>query len=270
MNNMASKARIQYEQLGAVARITLSRPAVYHSLDLEMAQELQAALDQAGGDPSVRAVLLTASGKAFCAGQDLGEFLEDGQLQTENLPDFSRMVEERYMPLIQRICEMEKPVVAAVNGVAAGAGANLALACDLVVAAESARFVQAFSQIGLVPDSGGTYFLPRLIGWQRAAALLFLGEPVSTNAAESMGMIYRAYPDDEFALASFELAERLASLPTQALAYTKKLLRLSAGNSLDSQMKQEGAYQSLAGRTEDFSEGVRAFLEKRKATFKGK
>lgn len=270
MNKHTSKTVIQYEQLGAVARITLNRPEVYHSLNLEMVQELQVALDRAGSDPSVRAVLLTASGKAFCAGQDLGEFLVDGQLQTKDLPDFSRIVEERYMPLILTICEMEKPVVAAVNGVAAGAGANLALACDLVVAAESARFVQAFSQIGLVPDSGGTYFLPRLIGTQRAAALMLLGEKVSASEAEKMGMIYRTYPDEEFEESSLELAERLAALPTQALAYTKKLLSLSAESTLKNQLKHEGEYQRLAGNTEDFSEGVRAFLEKRKPSFKGR
>lgn len=270
MNNIASKGFVQYERSGSVARITLNRPEVYHSLNLDMVQELQAALDQAGSEPSVRALLLTASGKAFCAGQDLGEFLVDGQLQPADLPDFSRMVEERYIPLIIRIGTMEKPVVAAVNGVAAGAGANLALACDLVVAAESARFVQAFSQIGLVPDSGGTYFLPRLIGTQRAAALMFLGEPVSATEAESMGMIYRTYPDQEFETASLELAERLAALPTQALAYTKKLLSLSAENTLEAQLRKEGEYQKLAGSTEDFTEGVRAFLEKRKASFKGR
>lgn len=270
MNTITSTGFVQYQRSGSVARITLNRPEVYHSLNQQMVQELQAALDRAGSDSSVRALLLTAKGKGFCAGQDLGEFLVDGQLQSDGLPDFNQMVEERYLPLIMSIRRMEKPVLAAVNGVAAGAGANLALACDLVVASESARFVQAFSQIGLVPDSGGTYFLPRLIGRQRAAALMFLGEPVSAAEAESMGMIYRTYPDEEFEAASLELADRLAALPTQALAYTKKLLSLSAENTLEVQLRKEGEYQKLAGSTEDFTEGARAFLEKRKAHFKGR
>lgn len=231
---------------------------------------LQACLDEAAQDQEVRAVVLTGAGKAFCAGQDLGEFLEEGnRLPTDRELDFGRIVDEHYTPVILKITNMPKPVVAAVNGVAAGAGANLALACDLVVSVEQASFIQAFSKIGLVPDSGGTYFLPRLVGRQRAMAQMLLGEKITAPEAKQIGMIYDWFPAEEYEEKVTELAGRLAELPTLALAYTKQLLNQSPAHTLEEQLKAESIYQHKAGQTSDFYEGVQAFLEKRSPKFKG-
>ncbi len=255
---------ILYQADGPIARITLNRPDKYNSLNLALTQELQAALDRAADDDAVRAVYLTGEGKAFCAGQDLQEVLGAGDDILETI------LKDRLNPIIRRIRELEKPVVAAVNGVAAGAGANIALACDLTVAVETASFIQAFSKIGLIPDSGGTYFLPRLVGMQRATAYAMLGNPVPAPEAERIGMIYQCLPPSEFAERSWKLAEQLAAMPTRALALTKHAFNASLENTLDEQLDIEQELQMQAGGTEDYREGVNAFTEKRKPVFTGK
>ena len=255
---------IKFEILEGVGKITLDRPEKYHSFVREMALKLQETLDQCKDNNDVRAILITASGKAFCAGQDLAEAIDP------SIPSISTIIQEHYNPIIRRIRTIEKPIVAAVNGVAAGAGASLALACDIVVAAESASFVQAFSKIGLIPDSGGTFFLPRLIGMQNAAALMMTGDPVLAKDAENMGMIYKSYTDDSFEAESWKLVSKLAKMPTKGLGLTKKLLNASATNDLESQLTMEDECQVIAANTADFKEGVDAFLEKRKPNFKGK
>ncbi|WP_312312450.1 enoyl-CoA hydratase-related protein [Empedobacter brevis] len=260
---MENSTSILYTQEGGIATITLNRPSVFNSFNQEMIKTLQHHLDVAAQDVSVRAVVLTATGKAFCAGQDLGEVLEEKEI------DFNKIVTENYNPLVLKIRNMDKPVVAAVNGVAAGAGANLALACDIVVAKESANFIQAFSKIGLIPDCGGTYFLPRLIGLQKATALMMLADKVSATQAKEIGMIYDYFADDAFESEVAKLANKLANLPTKGLAYTKKLLNQTFQNSMEDQLKQEGFFQDKAGNTADYKEGVDAFLEKRNPIFKG-
>lgn len=260
---MENSTSILYTQEGGIATITLNRPSVFNSFNQEMIKTLQHHLDVAAQDVSVRAVVLTATGKAFCAGQDLGEVLEEKEI------DFNKIVTENYNPLVLKIRNMDKPVVAAVNGVAAGAGANLALACDIVVAKESANFIQAFSKIGLIPDCGGTYFLPRLIGLQKATALMMLADKVSATQAKEIGMIYDYFADDAFESEVAKLANKLVSLPTKGLAYTKKLLNQTFQNSMEDQLKQEGFFQDKAGNTVDYKEGVDAFLEKRNPIFKG-
>ncbi|WP_413531974.1 enoyl-CoA hydratase-related protein [Empedobacter brevis] len=260
---MENSTSILYTQEGGIATITLNRPSVFNSFNQEMIKSLQHHLDVAAQDVSVRAVILTATGKAFCAGQDLGEVLEEKEI------DFNKIVTENYNPLVLKIRNMDKPVVAAVNGVAAGAGANLALACDIVVAKESANFIQAFSKIGLIPDCGGTYFLPRLVGLQKATALMMLADKISAAEAKEIGMIYDYFTDDTFEAEVSKIANKLASLPTKGLAYTKKLLNQTFQNSIEEQLKQEGVFQDKAGNTADYKEGVNAFLEKRNPIFKG-
>ena len=247
-----------------VLYITLNRPDKYNSGTQEMAFAFHKARDKARDNDDVRAVYITGAGKAFCAGQDLGEIVDPNGLE---LPS---MVKDHYNPTVERIRNLNKPVVAAVNGVAAGAGANIALACDVVVASEGASFIQAFSKIGLIPDSGGTYTLPRLIGLQRASALMMLGDKVSAADALQMGMLYKVFPIDTFVEESRKIVQKLAKMPTKALGMTKILLNESIKNSLKQQLELEGRYQELASHTEDYKEGVDAFLEKRKPTFKGK
>lgn len=255
---------IRSEKAKGVLKLTLNRPDKYNSFVREMALALQDELRQAAADEGIRAIYLTGNGKAFCAGQDLAEATDP------NGPELTKIVTEHYNPIILQIRSLEKPVVCAVNGVAAGAGANIALAGDVCVAAESASFIQAFSKIGLIPDSGGTYTLPRLIGQQKASALMMLGDKVSATAAEQMGMIYKVFPDAEFEEASMKIAQTLAQMPTLALARTKELLNRSFENNLEDQLNLEDRYQTECGQSHDYAEGTKAFLEKRKPVFKGR
>lgn len=256
---------IKKEVKGEVCIITLNRPQAFNSFNREMALAFQEALDACSNDQKVRAIVVRGEGKAFCAGQDLKEVTSP-----ELNPGFKKILDEHYGPIIQKIRSTAKPVIAAVNGVAAGAGANIALACDVVVAVESASFIQAFSAIGLIPDSGGTFFLPRLIGFQKASALAMLGDKVSAKEAEQMGMIYKAFSEDEFEEKLNALATKLAKMPTKGLALTKAAFNQSMTNSLDEQLSLESKLQIEASSTDDYHEGVSAFVEKRKPNFKGK
>jgi 2-(1,2-epoxy-1,2-dihydrophenyl)acetyl-CoA isomerase len=247
-----------------VSIITLNRPEKYNAIIREMALKIQQHLDEAANKEDIRAVLISAKGKAFCAGQDLQEVIEDNQI------DITKIISQHYNPIIIKLTELEKPVICAVNGVAAGAGANLALACDIVVAGESASFIQAFSKIGLIPDSGGTYILPRLIGMQRAKAIMMLGDKISAKDAVDMGMIYKVFQDETLEAEALKLASKLASMPTKALGMTKRALNYGLTHNLDKQLGIEEQFQAAASMTEDFREGVNAFLEKRRADFKGK
>ena len=249
-----------------VRRITLDRPEVLNSVNAAMAAELRAALDAAAADPAVRAVILTGAGRAFCAGQDLAAVLPAAG---EPAPDLGDVVRDCYNPVLRALRGLEKPVVAAVNGVAAGAGANLALACDFVVAAETASFIQSFCHVGLVPDSGGTWLLPRLVGPARAAQLAMLGEKLPARQALEWGMIYQVVAPDALEAAATALALRLAAMPTRGLGLIKRGFNAGMGASLDTQLAFEEALQREAGGTADYAEGVRAFVEKRKAVFTG-
>ena len=247
-----------------VLTLILNRPKVYNSFNREMSLELQKALDEAEADETVRCIVITGEGKGFCAGQDLGEAID------ENGPELKEIVDKHYNPMITRIRNIEKPIIAAVNGIAAGAGANIALACDIVVADEQAAFIQAFSKIGLIPDSAGTFFLPRLVGMQKAAALMMTGEKVMAQEAENMGMIYKCFPTEVFEVSTKKMAAKLAKMPTKALGLTKLALNKSYTNDLETQVALESDLQVICGKTEDFKEGIDAFLEKRKPVFKGK
>lgn len=247
-----------------VCTLKLNRPEVFNSFNKTMALALQKALDDCASNDDVRAIVITGEGKAFCAGQDLAEATDP------NGPDLNSIVRDHYNPIIERIRAIEKPVIAAVNGVAAGAGANIALACDLTIARHSASFIQAFSKIGLIPDSGGTFFLPRIIGAQKALALMMTGDKVSAEQADAMNMIYKAVADDQFETEVNSLATTLAAMPTKGLGLTKKAVNQSFANDLTAQLAVEEVLQTEAGQTEDFREGVQAFMEKRKPVFKGK
>ena len=248
-----------------VMKITLNRPDVLNSFHLQMAQELHQALDVARAEKSVRAVLLTGAGRGFCAGQDLSAVPMEGVGKL----DLGSIVKQTYNPVITAIRKLDVPVICAVNGVAAGAGANLAIACDIVIASESASFIQSFSKIGLIPDTAGTFFLPRAIGLPMAMALMMTGEKISATRAAELGMIYRVVPHDQLGAESMKLAATLAQMPTKGLALTKRALHASMSNDLEAQLEVEEELQREAGRTSDFEEGVAAFKEKRSPLFKG-
>ena len=249
-----------------VLTLTLNRPDVLNSFNLAMARALQSALADAAADPAIRCVLLTGAGRGFCAGQDLAAAAIDPATPL----DVGAIVREQYNPIVRAIWTLEKPVVCAVNGVAAGAGANLALACDIVVASTDASFIQSFCKIGLIPDSGGTWLLPRLVGAARAAALVLLGEKLPASTAREWGLIYETFEPAELREQAMALAVHLASQPTRALGLTKRALNLALEQGLSAQLDTEMEIQTEAARTADFTEGVQAFLQKRKPVFTGR
>ncbi|HXB30344.1 MAG TPA: enoyl-CoA hydratase-related protein [Puia sp.] len=257
-------SEILFELKDNIALLTLNRPEKLNALNRSMALELQDQLLACDENDAVRAVMLTGAGRAFCSGQDLQEFPPD------RMPDIEKAIDENFNPVIRLLKTIRKPVVCAVNGIAAGAGANIALACDIVVAISSAAFIQAFSKIGLIPDCGGTFFLPRLIGLQKATALMMLGDKISAADAERMGMIYASFEEIDFIEKSLLIATTLAKLPTVALILTRKALLESSTNNLEEQLELEKKFQQKAGLTHDFKEGVAAFLQKRTPAFIGK
>ena len=260
-------ATILYDDADGVATITLNRPDTLNALNATMHQELRNALRAVEQSDTVRAVVLTGAGRAFCAGQDLGD---RAMAADDAPPDLGATLERLYNPLVRALRDLPLPVICAVNGVAAGAGANLALACDIVLAAKSAKFIQAFCRIGLVPDSGGTFFLPRLVGMARAKGLALLGDALDAEQAVAWGLIWRAVDDADLADEARALADRLARAPTNGLALTKQALNAAATNTLDEQLDLERDLQQAAGRTADYREGVMAFLEKRPPVFRGR
>jgi 2-(1,2-epoxy-1,2-dihydrophenyl)acetyl-CoA isomerase len=261
-----SYRNIEFEISKGVAILRLNRPDALNSFTAEMHGEVREALTGAAEDKKVRAVLLTGNGRGFCAGQDLND---RAVAPGEAMPDLGDSVENYYNPLIRLLTSMEKPVICAVNGVAAGAGANIALACDIVIAARSASFIESFSRLGLIPDSGGTWILPRLVGMARARGLAMLGPKVSAEQAEAWGMIWQVVDDEDLMATALGLAEQMATQPTRGFAFTKQALAASAANSLDAQLELEKELMRAAGRTHDYQEGVKAFLEKRQPNYKG-
>ena len=254
---------IIFEIKNSIAFITLNRPEKFNAFNREMALLLQEKLDECESNKEIRCVFITGAGKAFSAGQDLAEVTDpDG-------PGMNKILVEHFNPVVTKIRDLHKPVVAAVNGVAAGAGANIALCCDVIITAQSASFIQAFSKIGLIPDSGGTFFLPRLIGFQKASAIMMLGDKISAEEAERIGMIYKFFPDNIFIEEAERIATTLSTLPTKGLAYTKQALNKSLEQNLEEQLDTEDEYQQKAAITKDFKEGIEAFMDKRKPNFKG-
>ncbi len=251
-----------------LAILTLNRPEVLNSFHREMALELLQALETIHADAAIRSVLITGNGRGFCAGQDLANIVPQGMKISE--ADLGAIVQEQYNPILRLIRKTEKPFVCAVNGVAAGAGANLALSCDIVIASEKASFVQSFAKVGLIPDTGGTYFLPRLVGTARATAMMMLAEKITASEAVAMGMIYKALPAEAFLVEATKIAAYLATQPTFGLGLTKRLLNSSGINSLDTQLDLERDAQRACGNSADYNEGVEAFLEKREPRFIGK
>jgi 2-(1,2-epoxy-1,2-dihydrophenyl)acetyl-CoA isomerase len=262
-----TRENLRFETKDGIARITLARPDVLNSMNTALARDLQQALDEVAGAKDVRALLLTGESRAFCAGQDLAEVVPpDGSKG----PELRSVIDENYNPIVRRIVALEKPVICAVNGVAAGAGANLALCCDVVLAAKNASFLQAFVNIGLVPDTGGTYFLPRLIGLPRAKALMMLGERISAEQALAYGLIWAVHEPDRLLPEAETLAAKLAAMPTFALGLIKRATNASLDGDLNTQLDLERDLQVLAGKSHDYAEGVKAFQEKRKPRFEGR
>lgn len=257
---------ITYNVEDGVGVLTLNRPDMLNSFNAEMHEEVREALKSAANNSDVRCVVLTGAGRGFCAGQDLGD---RNVSSSEEMPDLGDSVEKNYNPLIRRLMGMEKPVICAVNGVAAGAGANIALACDIVLASDKASFIQVFCNIGLIPDSGGTWNLPRAVGLPRAKALALLGEKLPAKQAEEWGLIWKCIDHDNLMDETMTMAKRLATQPTKGLALIKKALNESTANSYHHQLEQEKEYMRQAGRTHDYREGVAAFMEKRKPNFTG-
>ncbi|MGC1302404.1 MAG: 2-(1,2-epoxy-1,2-dihydrophenyl)acetyl-CoA isomerase PaaG [Caulobacteraceae bacterium] len=258
---------IQFEIESGAARLTLNRPDRLNSFTVQMHGEVAEALTKVEQDDAVRALLITGAGRGFCAGQDLADRAVAPGAEPVDLGD---SVERFYNPLIRRLTSLPKPVVCAVNGVAAGAGANIALACDLVLAGKSARFIQSFAGIGLIPDSGGSWVLPRLVGQARALGMALTGQPIGAEQAEAWGLIWKAVDDDKLMDEALTLAGRLASGPTRGLAQTKHLIRTTWSRSLDQELDLERDIMRVLGHSEDYQEGVAAFFEKRPAVFKGK
>lgn len=252
---------ILFEKKDDIGFITLNRPEKLNAVNHDMAVSLLKALNECQADKSIRTVFITGNGKGFCAGQDLSEVKDDKAVANK--------LRDLYNPMVWKIRTLEKPIVAAINGIAAGAGANLSFCCDVVVASEKAYFTQAFSKIGLVPDTGGTYILPRFIGWQRASALMMLADNIPAAEAERMGMVYKVFSDDSFKEESLAIAYRLAAMPTKTLSFIKHALNFSVSNTFEQQLKIEDVYQKKAFQTHDYKEGVKAFLEKRKPEFIG-
>jgi 2-(1,2-epoxy-1,2-dihydrophenyl)acetyl-CoA isomerase len=250
-----------------VLTVTLNRPDVLNSFDRPMADALVLALRNAGNNPAVRAVLLTGAGRAFCAGQDLAAVLP---AEGKPAPDLGDVVQRQYNPIIHSIRTLEKPVVCAVNGVAAGAGANIAFACDITLASERASFIQSFTKIGLIPDSGGTFILPRIVGLQRAAALAMLADRLDATRAKEWGLVFDVVPDATLLEVARGIADRLAAMPTRAIGLTKRAFNAGFSNDLESHLVLEEDLQREAGRTHDYAEGVRAFIEKRTPAFEGR
>jgi len=249
-----------------VLTLTLNRPSVLNSFNRAMAAELQQALARAASDPEVRCVVLTGAGRGFCAGQDLQEALPAGD---GPIPDISEIVRASYNPIIKAIRGLEKPVICAVNGIAAGAGANLAFACDLTIAAEEASFVESFAKLGLIPDTSGTFFVPRLAGPQRATGMFFLADKVPAARAKEWGLIWDVVPHSHLAEMTQHLARQLAAQATRGFGLTKRAMNQAWANSLEQQLEVEAQHMQEAGRTADYAEGVRAFLEKRPPVFRG-
>jgi 2-(1,2-epoxy-1,2-dihydrophenyl)acetyl-CoA isomerase len=249
-----------------VATIMLNRPDKMNAINRQVHADLRTCLDRIESDPEIRCVVLTGTGRAFCSGQDLTEELDPGE---SGVPDLAPALDRDYNPLIRRLTALPKPVIAAVNGTAAGAGANLALACDIVLAARSAVLIEAFCRIALVPDVGGTWMLPRIVGRQRALAMMLTGDPVDAETAKAWGMVWSVHDDAELSGAAMELAKRLAKGPTVALGLTKKAVALGADQDLSAHLDTERDLQQQAGQHGDFAEGIKAFLEKRPPRFTG-
>jgi 2-(1,2-epoxy-1,2-dihydrophenyl)acetyl-CoA isomerase len=265
-----TETSVLFEARGAVALITLNRPQALNSFTRQMHQALWAALDRVEADPSIRALVITGAGRGFCAGADLAEFDFKPGPDRVARADPGPLIEQAFNPTVRKLQALRVPTIAAVNGVAAGAGASLAMTCDLAVAASNASFIQAFSKIGLVPDAGGSWFLVKRLGLARALGTAMLGDKLSAKDAKEQGMIWDVAAEGEDCVeAAMKLAQRLATMPTRALVETRELLRAAASNDLDAQLDLERATQSALGKTHDYLEGVMAFLEKRPAQFKG-